>query len=54
MSNSPVIPPIDWKRVDILIDLAVSEDLGDLGDTTTLAVVPEYAQSKAILLCKEK
>ncbi len=54
MSNSPVIPAIDWKRVDILIDLAVSEDLGDLGDTTTIAVVPEYASARAILLCKEK
>ena len=54
MSNPPVIPPIDWNRVDILIDLALSEDLGDLGDTTTLAVVPEYARSRAVLLCKEK
>jgi len=48
-----VIPEIDWQRVDVLIDLAVSEDLGDLGDTTTLAVVPEYAAAKAVLLCKE-
>ncbi len=47
------IPAIDWNRVDTLIDLAVSEDLGDLGDTTTLAVVPEYAAAKAVLLCKE-
>ena len=44
---------IDWKRVDILIDLALEEDLGDRGDTTTLACVPESAQSRAILLCKE-
>ena len=51
MSNN--IPAIDWARVDILIDLAVSEDLGDRGDTTTLAVVPEYATAKAVLLCKE-
>ncbi|MBE6399057.1 MAG: carboxylating nicotinate-nucleotide diphosphorylase [Lentisphaerae bacterium] len=48
-----VIPEIDWQRVDVLIDLAVSEDLGDLGDTTTLAVVPEHAAAKAVLLCKE-
>ena len=50
MSN---IPAIDWQRVDILIDLALSEDLGDRGDTTTTACVPETAQSRAILLCKE-
>ena len=24
-----IIPEIDWQRVDVLIDLAVSEDLGD-------------------------
>ena len=50
MSN---IPEIDWQRVDILIDLAVSEDLGDRGDTTTIACVPENARSRAVLLCKE-
>ena len=50
MSN---IPEIDWQRVDTLIDLAVSEDLGGIGDTTTLACVPENAKSRAILLCKE-
>ena len=47
------IPAIDWKRVDTLIDLAVEEDLGDRGDTTTLACVPENAKSRAVLLCKE-
>ncbi len=51
MSNT--IPAIDWQRVDTLIDLAVSEDLGDRGDTTTLACVPENAVSRAFLLCKE-
>lgn len=50
MSN---IPAIDWQRVDVLIDLAVSEDLGERGDTTTLACVPEGAKSRAVLLCKE-
>ena len=38
-----IIPEIDWQRVDVLIDLAVSEDLGDRGDTTTIACVPENA-----------
>lgn len=47
------IPAIDWERVDVLIDLALDEDLGDRGDTTTLACVPEQACSRAILLCKE-
>jgi len=47
------IPEIDWKRVDTLIDLALEEDLGDAGDVTTLAVVPETARCRAVLLCKE-
>jgi len=51
MSN--LIPAIDFNRVDTLIDLALAEDLGDLGDTTTDSVVPADAKAKAILLCKE-
>jgi len=47
------IPEIDWKRVDTLIALALEEDLGTAGDVTTLAVVPEAAKCRAILLCKE-
>lgn len=47
------IPNIDWKRVDALIDLALSEDLDDRGDVTTLSVVPEKAVVTATLLCKE-
>ena len=53
MKPEHIIPEIDWKRVDVLISLALEEDLGDAGDTTTVAVVPEAAQSRAILLCKE-
>ena len=47
------IPEIDWGRVDTLIELALAEDLGEAGDVTTLAVVPEAAKCRAILLCKE-
>jgi len=47
------IPEIDWGRVDTLIAMALAEDLGDAGDVTTLAVVPETAKCRAILLCKE-
>ena len=47
------LPEIDWQRVDALIKLALEEDLGDRGDTTTLAVVPENAKCRAVLLCKE-
>ena len=45
---------IDWGRADHLIELALNEDLDMTGDTTTLAVVPEQAVSRAVLLCKEK
>ncbi|MGE4564561.1 MAG: carboxylating nicotinate-nucleotide diphosphorylase [Victivallaceae bacterium] len=47
------IPEIDWKRVDLLIDLALAEDLGDAGDVTTLAIIPAETRAKAVLRCKE-
>lgn len=47
------IPEIDWKRVDTLIAMALEEDLGDLGDTTTLAVIPAEVTATAVLLAKE-
>ncbi len=47
------IPEIDWKRVDLLIDLALAEDLGDAGDVTTLAIIPVQTRAKAVLRCKE-
>ena len=47
------IPEIDWKRVDTLIALALEEDLDGAGDVTTLSVVPEVAECRAVLLCKE-
>ena len=51
--NVRVIPEIDWKRTDLLISLALEEDLDERGDTTTIAVVPEKAQSRAVLRCKQ-
>ena len=48
-----IIPEINWKRVDTLIALAMEEDLGTLGDTTTNSVVPEDATATAVLICKE-
>jgi len=44
---------IDWKRADLLIKLALEEDLGDVGDATSLSVIPEGLKAKAVLLCKE-
>lgn len=46
-------PAIDWKRVDILIALALEEDLGDAGDTTTNSVIPSDLVTEGILLAKE-
>lgn len=51
--NSSAYPPIDWARVDLLIDLALQEDLDTTGDVTTNSVVPEEAVARAVLLCKE-
>ena len=46
-------PEIDWKRTDILIRLALEEDLGDLGDTTTNSVIPADLKTTAVLIAKE-
>ena len=46
-------PEIDWKRADILIQLALEEDLGDLGDTTTKSVIPADLKATAVLIAKE-
>ncbi len=53
MSNAASIPAIDWGRVDLLIELALNEDLDTTGDVTTDSVVPENASARAVLLCKE-
>jgi nicotinate-nucleotide pyrophosphorylase (carboxylating) len=44
---------IDFDRVDVLIDLALTEDLGGSGDTTSKAVIPEETKARAVLRCKE-
>ncbi len=44
---------IDFERVDTLIELALDEDLRDVGDTTSNSVIPENIITKAILKCKE-
>lgn len=46
------IPEIDYKRLDILIELALDEDLADKGDTTSKSVIP--ADVKAVATFKAK
>lgn len=52
--DEKVIPPIDWKQADALIELALREDLDDTGDTTTNSVIPENLQATAVVLAKEE
>lgn len=47
------IPEIDWTRVDALIRMALDEDLGDLGDTTTISVIDASLHVEAVFLAKE-
>ncbi len=53
MTEEKCIHPIDWKRVDTLIDLALAEDLGENGDITTKSVIPADLKAKAVLLAKQ-
>lgn len=52
MSNN-IIPELDWERIYILIDLALTEDLGKDGDITSNAVIPKAMTAQATLICKE-
>ncbi|MCQ2380120.1 MAG: carboxylating nicotinate-nucleotide diphosphorylase [Victivallaceae bacterium] len=47
------VPEIDMNRVRALIAMALDEDLGTIGDTTTISVIPESTCCVAHLLCKE-
>lgn len=47
------IPELDFKRIDTLVDLALSEDLDERGDVTTESVIPAELKVKAVLLAKE-
>lgn len=47
------VPAIDWKRADVLIKLALEEDLGHDGDATSNSVIPENVNARAVLTCKE-
>ena len=47
------IPELDWRRIDLLIALALEEDLQDRGDVTTKSVIGEHLRVKAVFLAKE-
>ena len=47
-----IIPELDMNRVNILIDLALEEDLADRGDTTSKSVIPADARAKGVLYAK--
>lgn len=47
------LPKINFKRVDALINLALDEDLGRTGDTTTNSVISEHTEARAQFICKE-
>ena len=51
--NMKTIPELDWRRIDLLIALALEEDLQDRGDVTTKSVIGEHLRVKAVFLAKE-
>ena len=46
------VPTLDMQRVAVLIDLALSEDLADRGDTTSKSVIPADARAFGVLYAK--
>ena len=48
MNQEDAVPQIDWGRADLLIELALNEDLDTTGDVKTASVVPEEATATAV------
>ncbi len=48
------IPELDWKRINILIKLAIEEDLARTGDSTTKSVIGPNVTAEARLVCGEE
>lgn len=46
-------PKLDFDRINELIRLALIEDLGDMGDTTSISVVPEDIIKEAKFVTRE-
>ncbi|HBC85810.1 MAG TPA: carboxylating nicotinate-nucleotide diphosphorylase [Lentisphaeria bacterium] len=51
MKNSKT-PRLDWKRINLLIRLALEEDIGT-GDATSSSVIPKNLTAEAVLVCRE-
>lgn len=48
-----LLPKLDWKRVNSLIDMAIKEDV-KTGDATSISVIPEDLLAEARLVGREK
>jgi len=48
-----LVPEIDYKRLDTLIELALDEDLSTTGDTTSKSVIPKDVTAVATFKVKE-
>ena len=45
---------IDKERLTTLINLALEEDLADIGDTTSISVIPENTKVKGVFITREE
>lgn len=48
------ISALDWERINLLIEMALEEDLGEVGDATSLSVIPENLDSTGVLISRER
>ena len=53
MTPSKNLPPLDWNRVNTLIAMALTEDVGD-GDATSLAVIPAGTRAAAKFVTRQE
>jgi nicotinate-nucleotide pyrophosphorylase (carboxylating) len=50
--GAAIFGPAEEANARILIDLAIAEDLGDQGDVTSQATIPEQASGRAVLVAR--
>ena len=48
------LPKLDWERINKLIEMSFSEDVLDIGDTTSISVIPESVSTEGKFVCREK
>jgi nicotinate-nucleotide pyrophosphorylase (carboxylating) len=53
MHSTQKLPSLDWNRISELINMSLTEDI-KTGDATSISVIPEKTETKAIFVTREE